>query len=138
MSRAASSSAEVRYGVVRVTREGELARSSFYHRRARKQQPALPFQKHSDRARTHHQVSRGSPIEAPKSGQRTGRSKKIYGVNAVPKNLALGAVAKAARTKFARWGNCSTVLGRMMLPAVWWQRCGKSKVFWLPAKSQRG
>ena len=45
MSRAASSSAGVRYGVVRVTRAWELARSSFYHRRARKQQPALPSQR---------------------------------------------------------------------------------------------
>ena len=34
MSRAASPSAEVRYGVVRVTREWELARSSFYYQRA--------------------------------------------------------------------------------------------------------
>ena len=45
MSRAASSSAGRIYGVARVAREWELARSSFYHQRTRKQQPALPFQR---------------------------------------------------------------------------------------------
>ena len=39
MSRAASPFTERRYGVVRVTREWELARSSFYHQRALAMRP---------------------------------------------------------------------------------------------------
>lgn len=39
MSRAASPFTGRRYGVVRVTREWEIARSSFYHRRAVAAQP---------------------------------------------------------------------------------------------------
>lgn len=43
MSRAASPSGTVTYGVARVTREWEIARSSFYYRRASEQQAARPL-----------------------------------------------------------------------------------------------
>ena len=43
MSRAASPSVRVTYGVARVTREWKIGRSSFYYRRANEQQPAWPL-----------------------------------------------------------------------------------------------
>jgi len=43
MSRAASPSVRVTYGVARVTREWKIGRSSFYYRRANEQPPARPL-----------------------------------------------------------------------------------------------
>ncbi len=43
MSRAASPSVRVTYGVARVTREWKIGRSSFYYSRANEQQPARPL-----------------------------------------------------------------------------------------------
>ena len=45
MSRAASPSGNVVYGVARVTREWELARSTFYHHRAQQGQPIRTLQR---------------------------------------------------------------------------------------------